>query len=177
MRDYMTDGRIIVRKYRASDVFALYEAVNESIAELTRWGFYHTGFTLDDAAEDVARRIADWDAGNNYTFLIEALPARIFIGNCRVEELELERHHAGLGWWVRTGKTRRGMATAAARLVARAAFEDLQLHTLGVYTNADNHASRRVAAKLGAVLVELKPEADGVICAVHEVRPEDLRSV
>lgn len=73
---------------------------------------------------------------------------------------------------MRTSKTGQGLATAAARLVARAAFEDLPVQTLGVYTNADNHASRRVAAKLGAVLVELKPEADGscVRCMSYDRR-------
>jgi hypothetical protein len=31
MREYMTDGHLVLRKYRVGDEFALYEAVNESI--------------------------------------------------------------------------------------------------------------------------------------------------
>jgi len=76
---------------------------------------------------------------------------------------------------VRTSKTGRGIATAAGRLVARAAFEDLNLASLLIYTNANNRASRRVAEKIGAVLMKIKPEKDGRFCAVYELKPEDLR--
>ena len=176
MRDYITDGHISLRKYRIGDEFALYEAISESIVELTRWGFYHVGFTMEDAANDVASRIATWAEGEAYTFLIEELPGPAFVGNCRIEEIEPERNHASLGWWVRTRRTRKGIATAAGRLVARAALEDLQLSSLSIYTNADNTASRRVAEKIGAVLAQIKPEDDGRYCAVYELKPEYLQS-
>jgi ribosomal-protein-serine acetyltransferase len=171
----MTDGCISLRPYRLGDEFALYEAIRESIVELTRWGFYRLGFTREDAAEDVVSRITTWNAGESYTYLIEALPGPMFLGNCRIEELELERNHAGLGWWVRTSQTGRGIATAAGRLVAQAAFEDLGLSSLSIYTNANNFASRRVAEKVGAVLERIKPEDDGRYCAVFELKPEYLQ--
>jgi ribosomal-protein-serine acetyltransferase len=174
MRDYVTDGRISIRKYRNGDEFALYEALRESIVELTRWGFYRVDFTMQDAVNDVASRITTWTAGEAYTFLIEELPGPVFLGNCRIEELELERNHASLGWWVRTSKTGKGIATAAGRLVAQAAFEELGLSSLSIYTNADNTASRRVAEKIGAALVRIKPEDDGRYCAVYELKPEYL---
>lgn len=174
MRDYVTDGRISIRKYRTGDEFALYDAIRESIVELTRWGFYRVGFTMEDALIDVASRITTWTAGQAYTFLIEELPGRVFIGNCRIEELELERNHASLGWWVRTSKTGKGIATAAGRLVAQAAFEDLGVSSLSIYTNAENLASRRVAEKIGAVLERIKPEDDGSFCAIFELKPEYL---
>lgn len=176
MRDYFTDGRISLRKYRIGDEAALYAAVCESMNELTGWGFYHVSFTLEDAVEDVDSRITNWNEGKSYTFLIEELPGPVFVGNCSIEEIEFERHHAGLGWWVRTSRTGRGIATAAGRLVAQAAFEYLQFSALGVYANADNIASRRVAEKIGAVLMRIKPEDDGRYCAVYELKPEYLQS-
>ncbi len=174
IRDYMTNGHISVRKYHMDDALALYEAVNESSVELTSWGFYHPGFTIEDAEKDVVSRITDWNEGKAYTFLIEALPGPIFVGNCRIEELEPEIYHAALGWWVRTSRTRQGIATAAARLVAQAAFEDLHLSLLNVYTDVNNIPSRRVAEKIGAVLMRIKPEDDGSRCAVYELKPESL---
>ena len=149
--------------------------ISESIKELTQWGFYHAGFNIEDAKADVVSRIADWAEGSSYTFLIEALPGPLFVGNCGISEFEPERNRAALGWWVRTSKTGRGIATAAGRLVARAAFEDLNLASLLIYTNANNRASRRVAEKIGAVLMKIKPEEDGRFCAVYELKPEDLR--
>lgn len=176
MRDYLTDGRISLRKYRIGDEFTLYEGISKSLDELTRWGFYHVGFTFEDAAKDVVSRIKRWDEGKAYTFIIEALPDSVFVGNCSVEELELDRNHAGLGWWVRTSQTCQGIATAAGRQLAQAAFEDLNLSSISIYVNAENIASRRVAEKIGSVLVRIKPEDDGRYCAVHELKPEYLGS-
>jgi ribosomal-protein-serine acetyltransferase len=176
MRDYLTDGRISLRKYRIGDEFALYEGISESMEELTRWGFYHVGFTMEDAAEDVASRVTSWAQKKSYTFLIEELPGAVFAGNCMVNELEPGGDRAALGWWVRTSKTGRGIATAAGRLAAQAAFEDLHLGSLRVYTNADNVASRRVAEKIGAVLLRIKLEDDGSYCAVYDLKPEYLKT-
>ncbi len=171
MRDYLTDGHISVRRYHIDDASALYEAVHESIAELTRWGFYHPGFNIQDAERDVISRIKDWNEGKSYKYLIEALPGPVLIGNCGVSELKLDKNQAALGWWVRTSKTGRGIATAAARLVARAAFEDLQLCVLNIYAKVDNYPSRRVAEKIGATLAQIKTEEDRSRTAVYQLKP------
>ena len=175
MRDTLTNGHISLRKYRPGDELALLEGIRESEKELTRWGFYHPGFSLENAEKDVLDRVNSWTEEHSYTFLIEELPGPMFVGNCTINELELEKNQAALGWWVRTSKTGRGIATAAGRLVAQAAFEDLKLTSLNVYTNANNWASRRVAEKIGAVFVKLKPEGEGIFCAVFELKPEYLR--
>jgi ribosomal-protein-serine acetyltransferase len=172
----MTNGHIILRKYRIGDEFALYEGISESIEELTHWGFYHVGFALEDAKTDVISRIENWTEGKAYSFLIEEIPGPVFVGNCGVDEFEPERNHAGVGWWVRTSQTGKGIAAEAARLLAQAAFEDLNLTSLGVCTNADNAASRRVAEKIGAVLIRIKSEDDGSSCAVYELKEECLLS-
>ena len=174
LRDSITDGHISLRRYHIGDEFALYEGINESIKELTRWGFYHVGFTFEDAIEDVVSRITNWTEGKSFTYLIEQLSGSVFIGNCRIEEFEPERNHAALGWWVRTSMTNKGIATAASHLVAQAAFEDLHLNSLSIYTKVENIASRRVAEKIGAVQVQFKPEDDGSHCAVYELKPEYL---
>lgn len=172
MRAYITDGYISVRRYASHDAHALYEAVKESIPELTRWGFYRKNFTIEDAERDVLSRIADWTEGKAFKYLIELLPGPVFIGNCGIAEYEPEFHRAALGWWVRTSRTGKGIATAAARLVARAAFNDLHLQSLSIYAKTDNTPSRRVAEKIGAVLVRTKIENDGSCCAVYELKSD-----
>jgi RimJ/RimL family protein N-acetyltransferase len=174
MRGSLTDGHISLRCYRMDDTCALYNAVNESIEELTRWGFYHIGFTCEDAAGDVVSRIANWNEGKSFTFLIEQPSEPVFLGNCNIAEFEPIDNHAALGWWIRTSMTKQGFATAAGRLAAKAAFEDLHLRSLSIYTMVENVASRRVAEKLGAVFVRIKTEEDGRDCAVYELKPEAL---
>lgn len=176
MRDLLTDGRISLRKYRPDDAVSLYEAVSESLTELTPWGFYHVDFTLKDAEEKVISYMSDWDKGKIFTFLIEAPPGALLVGNCCIEEIERAKKHASLGWWVRTSRTNQGLATAAGRLAAAAAFEALHFPSLRIYTNAENIASRRVAEKIGAKLARIKAEENGVFCAVYKLKPEDLQS-
>ena len=174
MRDHLTDGRISLRRYCTGDSLTLYEAIQESITELTRWGFYHQDFTRQDAEKEVEARIAKWNARKSFTYLIEQPSVPELVGVCNISEYEPENNHAALGWWVRTSMTRQGIATSAGRLVAQAAFEDLHLSSLSIYARVDNIASRRVAEKLGAVLVRIKPEEVGSDCAVYELKPETL---
>jgi len=96
IRDYLTDRRISIRKYRVGDDGALFSAVCESMDELSHWGLYQTGFTLEDAADDILSRITTWNQGEKYTFLVEELPGPVFVGNCSVEEIDFERQHASL---------------------------------------------------------------------------------
>jgi RimJ/RimL family protein N-acetyltransferase len=72
---------------------------------------------------------------------------------------------ANLGYWVRTSATRRGFATAAARLLARFGVEHLNLDRIEIVAAVDNIASQRVAEKLGAV-------REGV--ARHRLRIHDV---
>ena len=98
----------------------------------------------------------------------------MFTGNCVVNEFEPERKHAGMGCWVRSSRAGRGIATAAVRILAKAAFEDLELCSLGIYTNRENLAARRVAEKAGAVLDGVVLQDDGGYCAVYTLFPESI---
>jgi ribosomal-protein-alanine N-acetyltransferase len=174
MREYLSDGRIALRKYRVSDAPGLYAAILESLAELTPRGFYHPNFSIQEAEEEVAERMCWWEYGENFSFLIEELPGGEIAGRCCIEEIEYDQNQAALGWWVRTNRTRQGIATAAGRLAAQYAFENLHFRLLHIYTRSENYASRRVAEKLGARLIEVRSEENGILCAVYELRPEYL---
>jgi len=188
MRETLAQGTIRLRRYRPGDGPSLYQAVHESILELTQWGFYRVDYTPQQAAADVRSNIRQWDKGQAFAYVIEEAPEgtpqgspeESFVGQCRVEEIAYEHRNAALGWWVRTSHTGRGIATAAARLVAQAAFEDLNLIRLTVYTNARNVASRRVAAKIGGVLEGiLRSQRIGpsgpIDCAIYGLLPGELR--
>lgn len=55
-----------------------------------------------------------------------------------------------LGYWVRTSRTRSGVASAATRLIARFGFLSLGLQRLEIVVAVGNQASERVAEKAGA---------------------------
>ncbi|RFU82341.1 N-acetyltransferase [Streptomyces triticagri] len=56
---------------------------------------------------------------------------------------------AHLGYWIDSGYTGRGLATAAASIVCRAADEDLGLHRIEAGTLLHNTASQRVLERCG----------------------------
>ncbi|TPW17152.1 MAG: ribosomal-protein-alanine N-acetyltransferase, partial [Elusimicrobia bacterium] len=60
-----------------------------------------------------------------------------------------ERGHARLSLWVRTGRTDRGFATEAGRLVVEHAFKRLELRRLSARLDPANRAFRHVLKKLG----------------------------
>jgi RimJ/RimL family protein N-acetyltransferase len=180
MRDRLTDGRIAVRAYRPGDERGLSEAIRESIPELARYYLvFPTDFGVQHAKEWVDACIANRDEGRSYHHVIESVPGGTFLGECGIE-LDLPNKNAEIGYWVRSNHTRQGVATAAARLVAQLAFEDLGLIRLEISTRSDNVASRRVAEKVGAVLEgvlrsKTMTPSGPVDCLMYGLLPHELR--
>jgi RimJ/RimL family protein N-acetyltransferase len=68
----------------------------------------------------------------------------------------LNRIHKGerfgnLHYWVRSGRTGRGIATRAAKLVCHFGIMELGLQRIGILVPEGNVASEHVAEKLGAI--------------------------
>ena len=59
----------------------------------------------------------------------------------------------GLHYWIRTSHAGRGLTTEAGHALIAWARDDLRLPRLNLWAGSDNHASRRVAQKLGFVHV------------------------
>ena len=73
-------------------------------------------------------------------------------GNAVVGVAGLNREQSGtteLHYWIRTDRTGRGLTTEACRVLIEWAARDLKVASLTLWAGHDNHASRRVAEKLG----------------------------
>jgi RimJ/RimL family protein N-acetyltransferase len=148
----LTAGGLLLRRYCAADGAAVHEAALESVAEVAPYETWcHAGYTIDEATEYAAWWDQAWDRGRAYYFAVTDETTGRYAGSCGLCPVEAEHATAGLGFWVRTSDTGRGVATTAARLVAGAAFEHLSLNRIELLIAVDNAASRRVAEKLGAV--------------------------
>ena len=101
--DFSSDG-ISLRRYQVTDIPLLYEAVRESISELSTW--------------------MPW-CHPDYQF-------------------------ANLGYWVRSSRAGRGVATTATLLTARFGLQTLALQRIEILAAVGNRASQRVAEKAGA---------------------------
>jgi len=152
IREELTDGEVRIRRYRPGDEDALYEAVRESIPEVSPWlSFCHQDYSHEESAEWVGSNQKNWEAGEVYAFIVEDEKTGAFLGGCGLNQIDRINLRANLGYWVRSSQAGRGIITAATRLLAGFAYEDLGLVRLEIVVAVDNKASQRVAEKVGAV--------------------------
>ena len=151
METELTDGLILLRTLREEDVNALYEAVRESIAEVSVWlPWCHENYSIEEAREFIGSRELASQGGEWYSFGIFEKDGGRFLGGVGINFINRVHQMANLGYWVRTSATGRDIATKATRLAARFGFEQLGLQRIEIVAAVTNRASQRVAEKAGA---------------------------
>jgi ribosomal-protein-serine acetyltransferase len=157
VRTELTDGTITIRAYEPGIERAVFEAARESVREIgPSMRTWQDGATYEKSVRHVAESIEAWQTGTWYDFAIHRVGSPMFLGRAGLDQMN-DGGVANVGYWVRTSETGQGIATAAVRLVARFAFEDLGLRGLELHIAAENLASRRVAEKVGARLEDVLP--------------------
>lgn len=151
MKTELSDGIISLRHYGLEDVEDLYEAVRESMPELQVWmPWCHPDYSIEESRNWIALREDARTRGSEYDFCISDASTGRYLGGVGLNQFNPHRA-ANLGYWVRTSAAGRGVATRAARLVARFGFEELKLIRIEIVAASGNLASQRVAEKVGAV--------------------------
>lgn len=142
---------ILLHRYQPSDIDAIWAAVEESRAELTRWmAWCHDDYSREDARIWVEGRAAAWDANEEWGFIIVDENDRL-LGTCGIHRIDLMHRVGELGYWVRTSAAGRGVATQATRQLCEWAFEEKCLRRIEILTDVENLASQRVAIKVGGI--------------------------
>ncbi len=178
----LTDGMILLRPYRMSDVDSMYQAIRESIKEVGAWlPFAHENYSIKESKSWLKKRPGDWKKGVNYDFGIFDAKDGTLIGGCGLNGIEKMNRHANLGYWVRTSRIGQGIAPAATRLLAKWGFDVLKLNRIEVLVAVDNERSLRAAAKTGAkregVLRNRINVRDKMHDAVmHSLIPDDFKT-
>lgn len=176
----LTDNVIALRPAGVEDTCALVDAVQESVGEIMPWMDWCTPEYDEDTARGwLASLPPSWDAGNRYAFAITDAADGRFLGCAGLNHINRFYRMANLGYWVRTSATGGGVATRAARLVARFGFEKLGLLRAEIVVAVGNKASLRVAEKAGAkregVLRNRLRVGELVLEAVmHSLTPQDF---
>jgi RimJ/RimL family protein N-acetyltransferase len=145
----LSDGSITLRAPHRQDAAAHCEAVLESLPEVSAWlEWAHDGYRIDESAAFIDRAITGHQTGDMYEFFIVDDDDR-FLGGAGLNRVDTRFMRANLGYWVRTSAARRGVASAATRLLARFGFEQLGFQRIEIVAAVDNKASQRVAEKAG----------------------------
>ena len=169
-----------LRRCRPSDAEPVYEAVRESIEEVAPWmAWCHPGYSLDDSRTWFDSRAEAWERGAEFDFVIVDESDNSLLGICGLNHINAEERFANLGYWVRTTRTRQGIATAAIPLIARFGFETLNLNRIEIVVATGNLPSQKVAEKAGAlregILRQRLVAREQILDAVmFSLVPEDL---
>ncbi len=147
----LSDGVVGIRPFQSEDGSRLYHAARESIDELCRWmSWCGPDYSLTDSVAFVHEAARAFSMRERFSFAIVDEATQIFLGSIGLREIDRTHRVANLGYWVRSSWMNRGVGSAAVRLAARFAFEELELNRLELVVVSGNIPSERVAVKVGA---------------------------
>src|ERR1035437_7213021 len=110
----LSHGKLSLRPYTMADVQSLYEAARESIPEMTPWmPWCHANYSIEESRSWLSMRAQMWGSAESYDFAIVDARDGSYLGGCGLNEINAYEKMANLGYWVRTSRTKRGVATAA----------------------------------------------------------------
>jgi RimJ/RimL family protein N-acetyltransferase len=143
-------GVVNVRRFTASDAPALVSAVTASLPELARWfEWAQTPPDVDRERERLARADRAFGAGTDYEFAVVEPDSGELVGGLRLNP-SAGPQTAGIGYWIRSDRHRRGYASAGSRAVATATFASLPtVERIEIHMDQANRASAAVARRVG----------------------------
>lgn len=147
----LTDGIILLRPYRTEDIPLMFEAVRESIAEVSVWlEWCHANYKIEEAETYIKSRPAAWENAEEYSFAIFDAETKRFLGGLGLNLINQRFKLCNLGYWIRTSATGRSVASKATRLGAEFGLNELGLNRIEVVASVENIPSQRAAEKAGA---------------------------
>ncbi len=142
------DGTIVLRPYTETDVPDLVKACSDP--ESQRWVIMlPRPYTERDAREFLGTAAAGWERSHDANYCIADAASGRLLGGITLFADESWAGVAEMGYHVAPWARRRGVATAAARLVAHWALEVLGLARVQILADTRNAGSRAVATGLG----------------------------
>ena len=139
------DEQILLRRWRMADAPALELASNDR--EIAHWiPFVPHPYTRADAEQYLRACTAD-DEQRLALAIVDRATGQL-LGSIDMG-LNSHQYRGHVGYWVAAPARGRGVCTAALQLLCQWSLENLELQRLELITDPDNHASQRVAEKVG----------------------------
>ena len=140
---------VVLKKYTLEDVSELFEAISVSTKRVYPWlPWCHPNYTIAETEAWLKTRPQRWHEGKEFGFSIRNGQGKI-AGGCGIG-IGSQSWCGNLGYWLRTGFTGKGYATAATKLLAEFGIKNLQLKRIEIKVSVDNFSSQRVAERAGA---------------------------
>ena len=150
---------VTLRRFRADDLDALFQAVTESLGHLRPWMPWAADYSLASAEEYLAGSVKSWDDGTEYNYAVLTASPDGSGPLAGVAGLMTRIGPGGLeiGYWVHRSYVRRGLATAATAALVEQAFRLRGVDRVEIVHDELNVASAGIPRKLGFTEVGRRP--------------------
>lgn len=152
MRSEIFGKTITLRRLEQSFVPAIFEAARESCGgDFTRWmPWCHENYMVAETESFVKYSEKSWEEAAEYNFAIFDISDNKLSGMVSINQFNSQHNLVNLGYWIRVSKQNRGIASEAAKLLARIVFEDLEINRIEILVAVENIPSQKTAEKAGA---------------------------
>lgn len=163
----LSDGVVTLRPWTDEDVDAVADSCRDP--EIARWiDEVPAPYTRRDARAYIAAARRGWKDGSLWAFAITDAASGDVLGSCGVGWQDRPNAVAEIGYWVRSGARRRGVATRAVQLASGWVFDECGVQRLQLRADVLNHASQRVAERAGF-------QREGVLRSIRYSRRQERR--
>lgn len=143
----LDDGVVWMRPPEPGDVDAVFATCRDE--EAARYTTLPWPYERHHAVEWVEESTRCWAEGVRASFVVLERATGELVGNLGVVRLDHDRDAAEVGYLVARAHRGRGFAPRAVALAAHWVLHDLSYGRLELQTDVRNHASQRVAEKVG----------------------------
>lgn len=143
-------ARLSIRPLERSDAPAVFDAIEESRLELSRWmDWCRPTYSFTDTEAWLEAVVEGREDGTSHHFGV--FDGARFLGCCGVSVSDPLARVANLGYWVRTSAAGLGVATEGSRRAVEWCLRHTDIERIEILAATGNLRSQRVAEKLGAV--------------------------
>ncbi|ASW53737.1 GNAT family N-acetyltransferase [Plantactinospora sp. KBS50] len=144
----ISEAGLTLTGWRAADAADVLRACRDP--DIQRWTTVPSPYRAEHAHDFVtAAAPRAWATGTAAPFAVRDTGTGELLGSCGLVTIDRRERSAEIGYWTAPWARGRGVATRAARAVARWALTDLALRRLVWQAELGNHASRLVALRAG----------------------------
>ncbi len=142
--------RLLLHVYREVDSDQVFEAIEESRAELETWMPWAQYIQdAEQLRQGVPHELELWEAGQNYGYTIRRREDDRLLGSINYQDPNWTVPSFDLAYWMRTSETGKGYVSEAVRGLARVAFGKLGARRVHIACDENNARSVRVAESCG----------------------------
>jgi ribosomal-protein-serine acetyltransferase len=149
---------LTLRTYTTQDAGAIFETVLQNSEHLQFMQWMSPDYSLESARQFVDRSIASFAKKESLSLGI--FRADKLIGSIGFVNFDWEGRKTEIGYWLIKDEERKGIVTAASRILIQYAFDELEINRIEIRCAVDNRRSASVAERLGFRLEAILRQAE-----------------